>query len=212
MTYWRRRWQRQLRGLALILGSGGWLWWLAWRLAWRVARSAPTFARADVIVVPGYRLRDDEIPRPYELRLARALRLYRSGSLLLISGTAAGPASQSEALAGFTALRDLGLPADAPVLLETQARDSEENLRAAALMLGAPAGGVVVVSNRWHLARLAALLWRLGLNWKVCAAERRWRPGLFAHAALAREAFSLVCFLGLELTRLDVHRLLEPRT
>lgn len=196
--------------LRLSLLSGGAAWWRATRLVWQVARRAPCFAEGQVLVVPGYRLRDDEIPLPYAQRLLRALRLWVPAGRLLLSGTAATRNDQSEALAGYGFLRDAGLPDSAVVLLDSHARDTDENLRMAAHYLrDADAGDVVVVSNRWHLARIAWLLRRHELRWKVCAAERRWRPNAFAWLAIAREGLALLALAGDEVTRLDSRRLLE---
>lgn len=209
-VYRRRWWRRCALALRLCLGSAGWRWWQACRIVAEVARRAPCFAEGAILVVPGYRLDEDAIPPPYASRLQRALRLWRPEGLLLLSGTAATLGDQSEALAGYAFLRDAGLPATARVVLDPHARDTDENLRMAAHWLrSATAGEVVVISNRWHLARIAWLLRRHGLAWKVCAAERRWRPDGFARLALLREGLALLAYAGGEVARLQSRRLLE---
>lgn len=204
-----RRWRPRLgRALGLIVASGGLYWWQCCQRVLDVARRAPTWAEGEVILVPGYRLRDDDIPAAYAVRLAAALRLWRPQRGLLLSGTAASRESQSEALAGFAHLCDLGLPPSAPVLLDSSARDTEENLRGASALLGRQST-VLVVSNRWHLCRCAMLIRRLNLPWKVCAAELRWRPDWFAWLALAREGLILLALDGAAAARLDTRTLLD---
>lgn len=196
------------RGLWLCLASGGWAYVRAWRLAFEVARRARCYAEGEVLLVPGFLLVDDEVPPPYARRLRRALRLWSPHHRLLLSGVAAGPESQSEALAGYGYLRDLGLPASAMVELDAMARNTAENLRQARDRL-THAQALVIVSNRWHLARCALLARQLGVPAKLCAAERRWRNDLFGLAALCREAFALLCFLGRDATRHDPRQLLD---
>lgn len=207
------RWRRLLRGLALAVASGGWLWWRALCRISIVAARAPTVASTAAIVIPGFRLRVDEVSSVYALRLDRALLLWRLNpqAVVLLSGRALDVDSQSEALAGFVQLSDRGLPVAATVLLDESAQDTEQNLCAAARLLGA-LSPVTVVSNRWHLARCALLARRQGLDWRICAAERRWRPGFYAWIAVAREALSLLSFLGKEAARFEPRGLLERRS
>lgn len=206
--YFWRWFQRLLRALGWTLLSGGWLWWRACRVSWVVARIAPPHARGAVLLVPGYRLRDDEVTPAYARRLRRALELCRGGQRLLLSGYARRRDQPSEALAGFAYLCDLGLPADVAVQLDVCARDTEENLAEAARLLP-PGRSAVIISNRWHLARCAWLARRAGLAWPVCAAERRWRPDLFAWAALLRDGLSLLSYCGPQVLRIDPRKLLE---
>lgn len=196
------------RGLGLCLISGGWYLLRAWRLVYAVARRAPCFVEGEVLLVPGYRLQGDEVPPAYARRLRRACRLWRSDRRLLLSGVAAGPNQQSEALAGYAFLRDLGLPAGAPVELDVHARDTEENLIEGQRRLR---GGesLVIISNRWHLARCAVLARQLGLPTRLCAAERRWMGDLFGLLALCREAFALLCFCGRDALRATPGQLLD---
>jgi uncharacterized SAM-binding protein YcdF (DUF218 family) len=213
--YHRRRLFRQLRAVLLAVSSGGLLLLASLRVVHAVARAASTRAGgATAIVVPGCRLRHGEVEARFARRLDRALAAWTDDPhrVLLLSGgtTTAGP---SEAHGGLVHLADRGLPAGARVLLETAARDSEENLLLAARLLiarGVPIDAVVVVSNRWHLARLAWIAQRSGLPWRVCAAESRWRPGPAAWLAMLREALSLLSFAGYDAARIDPRHLLKP--
>lgn len=184
--------RRLLRGGWLCLRSGGLLWWRALRLVLGVARTAPTYAEGACLLVPGHRLAYDEVPPDYARRLKRALRLWHPRCRLLISGTSADDVAQSEALAGYVYLRDHGLPAGALVELDGHARDTAQNLADARQRLGDGAA-VVIVSNRWHLARCVWLARAAGLRGRACAAERRLLIDPYVLLALAREAFLLLC-------------------
>jgi uncharacterized SAM-binding protein YcdF (DUF218 family) len=196
------------RGVALCLCSAGLLYLRAWQLVFEVARRAPCFADGSVLLVPGFRLQDDEVPPAYARRLRRACRLWRRDRRLLLSGVAAGPEQQSEALAGYAFLRDLGLPAHAAVDLDVLARDTAENLAEAQ---GRVRQGerLVLISNRWHLARCAVLARQLGLPVKLCAAERRWQSDLHAWLAVCREAFAMLCLCGVAGARTPPRELLD---
>jgi uncharacterized SAM-binding protein YcdF (DUF218 family) len=131
--------------------------------------------------------------------------------MLLLSGGCASQVGPTEAVGGLAHLADLGLPCSARVLLEPAALDTEQNLLLSAQRLreaGIDVDGIVLVSNRWHLARCAWLAEHHGLPLRVCAAETRWQPGLFAWLALLREAGSLLACAGYDALRLDARRLL----
>ena len=205
--YWRRRVARAL-GWAVL--SGGWLWWRAAQLVVAVARRAPSYVEADHWLLPGYRLQGDQVTAVLAQRLQRCLRLWRPGQRWMLSGFAVDDDSRSEALAAYVFLRDHGLPPTASLLLEQQARDTCENLQSLpAAWRSAPALGLV--SSRWHLARCAWLAGALGIELKLCAAERRWRPGLGEWWQVAREALALLSWAGPAVLRLQSGDLLRPR-
>jgi uncharacterized SAM-binding protein YcdF (DUF218 family) len=186
--------RRALRAAGLVLGSAGVLWWIAAHRIRRAARNAGCAAHPmRWILVPGHRLSGASVGAQYARRLERALALWQAGPGrgLLLSGQAEDPDSPSEAIAGLVWLLDLGLPPQAEVSLDETARDTVENLRHAVTRLGAEAA-VVIVSNRYHLARCYWIARQLGLSWRVCAAESHWRGGLYEQAAVAREALSLL--------------------
>ncbi|MBD8526863.1 YdcF family protein [Pseudomarimonas arenosa] len=207
---YRRLWWRRLgRALGWSLLSGGWLWWRSLRLVLDVARRAPSYVEASHWLIPGFRLDRDEVPRVLALRLWRCLRLWRPDQAWCLSGRAIDPHTRSEALAGSVFLRDHGLPASARIVLEQQARDSSENLQR--LPAGWQSTGPMgLVSNRWHLARCAWLAAELGVAVKICAAERRWRPGLADWLMAGREALALLSWAGPAVHRLRAHDLLRP--
>jgi uncharacterized SAM-binding protein YcdF (DUF218 family) len=215
--YRARRRARIARALGLTIASGGLLLLASLRVVYAGARLASSRApRGDVVLVPGYRLERGEVGPFYEARLRRAHALWRRDPrrLLLLSGGIWNGVGPSEAMGGLSHLADLGLPPAATVLLEDAALDTEQNLLLSASRLrsaGVAPTAMVLVSNRWHLARCAWLAEHHGLQLRVCAAEMRWQPGPLDWLALLREAASLLSYAGYDALRIDARRLLRPR-
>ncbi|WP_172600402.1 YdcF family protein [Sulfurivermis fontis] len=117
---------------------------------------------------------DGEVGRDFCLRLERALALYAAGAetLLLLGGvTSAGSVSEAARGAGF--LEAHCVPSTA-LRLEERSRHTLENLRHAREFLGAEMP-VTIVSNRYHLARIAVMADGLGMPYRLCAAEPHWQ-------------------------------------
>lgn len=184
---------------------------------WRVARAAPCAPdRGDCLLLFGKHAPAGRLDADFRARLSRAATLWESRpprSLLLLGGGPVG--GPTEAALARQALFELGVAADAPLLLEDQSRDTLQNLRnARGLLLAAGPGAapaVTLLSSRYHLARCALLADRLGLDWELCAAE----PALSLRPdtlwRIAREA-AYVCWLdvGARWARLIGHsRMLE---
>lgn len=209
--YLRRDVAHSLAVTALACAASGGLVYLAYLVHTILvaARARAPDAPPGVVLVFGKRLVAGQPDRDYRLRLARARHLLASGAvgrLILLGGP--GASGPSEAAAGWELLREWGVPASAPVLLEDQSSDTLQNLRQARALLGPLAEQpVLLVTNRYHLARCAHLARQLGFEVVLCAAEDRltWSPaGLLR---LAREAGFLCWFdLGTRWARLIGHR------
>lgn len=172
---------------------------------WRVARNAPSVpVRGECVLVFGKHAPQGRLDADFQARLSRAASLWSShapGSVLLLGG---GPAGRpTEAALARDALHALGVPNDAPLVLEDASRDTLQNLRnarslltAAAVDPDAPPRQVTLLSSRYHLARCALFARGLGLDWELCAAE----PALPWHPAtlwrIAGEA-AYVCWLDI---------------
>lgn len=151
------------------LCTGG-LVWVGYLLhTWRVAAFSPRRpARRGVVLVFGRRLVAGRPERGYQRRLARSLRLARTGlarQVLLLGGVGDG-GDISESAAGARWLARHGPWPDAvPLTLEHTSVDSLENLRHARELLGpGPLPPVILVSSRYHLARCLLLARRLGFR------------------------------------------------
>ncbi len=177
----------------LILLSGG-LTWLG--ACWHVYRTARDTAHAlpdgTLALLPGMRLENGKPGPDYRLRLDQAWRFLKRdpGNRVLILGGYTGAAEVSESAAGRAHLLRQGASEDA-IQVEEESRNTLENLRNARKVIQAHGGNVLLISNRYHLARSAALARGLGIAHRLCAAEPSlaMTPGMLAR--LLKEGFLL---------------------
>lgn len=176
----------------------------------RVARRAPVDpVEGRRVLLFGKHAPHGRLDADFRARIARAARLWRERppeTMLLLGGGADGTAT--EAAIARDALLALGVPADAPLVIEDRSRDTLQNLRnARALLLHEDGDGITLLSSRYHLARCALFARGLGLRWELCAAEPSlpWRPATLWR--IAGEA-AYVCWLdiGARWARLIRHR------
>ncbi|WP_052347830.1 YdcF family protein, partial [Imhoffiella purpurea] len=128
------------------------------------------------LVVPGKRLGREGPDPEFRERLDRAAALARSpcAARLVILGGRTANAAVSEARAGAEYLEAGRLSRKLPLILEDQSRNTLTNLcnlRALAVRDGAVQTPLVIVSNRYHLARLGLMAASLGLRHRLEPAE-----------------------------------------
>lgn len=181
----------------------------------RVARNAPCQPELGECVLlfgkhaPGGRLDQD-----FEARLDRAVSLWRERpprNVVLLGGGAADEPSEAELARHGLLAR--GFAADAPMQLESESRDTLQNLRNARVMLGeGMRSRVTLLSSRYHLARCALFARQLGYDWELCAAEPRLRLSPRMMWRLAGEA-AYVCMsdIGARWARLTGNRRMLAR-
>lgn len=180
---------------------------------WIALRSGHRTDGGDYLLVFGKRLQDRRPDPDFQLRLAHAKRLAVDTPrrpLILLGG---GEPGASEAEIGLRMLRDMGLPEQVPVLVEDRSRDTLQNLRNARQLLAQREPGcVLLLSNRYHLARCARLATQLGFDYRLCAAEARFEPTPRALTRLAAEA-AYLCWLdvGTRWARLIGHQRMLQR-
>ncbi|GAB3382305.1 YdcF family protein [Lysobacter fragariae] len=144
---------------------------------WRVARRAPCEpAQGECVLLFGKNAPGGRIDGDFAARLDRAVLLWRGAHppdrLVLLGGGARD--ERSEAEIARDGLHARGLAGDVSLQLESQSRDTLQNLRNARLLLGdAARPRVTLLSNRYHLARCALFARQLGFDWELCAAEPR---------------------------------------
>jgi uncharacterized SAM-binding protein YcdF (DUF218 family) len=159
----KKRRTRALTGLLVVVFLGGWLLSLVSVVAW----GAMDFARrSDAIVVMGaaqYVGRPSPVLRA---RLDHALLLWKRGEarwMILTGGTGSGDTTSEAAVSRRYVMRH-GVP-DSAILLENAGRTTSESLRAVAAMMGARGmKSAIMVSDPFHMLRLAILARRLGLT------------------------------------------------
>ncbi|MEZ5465262.1 MAG: YdcF family protein [Lysobacteraceae bacterium] len=191
--------RRGLRALWLTVSSGGLRLWRALREARRIARDTGVWCDAEVLLVPGHRLRGGEVGRRFAHRVDRTWQLCRKQprDLILLSGYASEGNAPSEAQAALGYLTDLGIPPTQKVALDNRAATTRQNLEGARAHLDALAADgkprrLAVVSNRYHLARIDAIARQMGMELELVAAERRWRASPRACFALLLEAGAIM--------------------
>ena len=191
--------RRSLAALWLTVSSGGTALWRQLRETRRIARDASVWSNAEVLLVPGHRLRGGEVGRRFAHRVDRTWRLCRKQprELVLLSGYACESDQPTEAQAALGFLTDLGIAPDQAVALDNRAATTRQNLegaRDAIAALGADGRTrrIAVVSNRYHLARIGALARQLGMDVDLVAAERSWRASPRACLALLLESGAIM--------------------
>jgi uncharacterized SAM-binding protein YcdF (DUF218 family) len=183
-------------GLAVltILGFAGLPWVFRFRQVLRGIHG-DELTPADVILVLGRRLEQDQLTQVFEARLAHAEALWRRGLAphIFLAGGTTGNARRSEAEAGRDWLVARGVPVEA-LILEDRSQHTLENLfNVRADMRSAGWLTVLMVTDPLHLARARATAQGLDLDVRCSPAqESPPAPGSFAwwrRAAL--EAFLL---------------------
>jgi uncharacterized SAM-binding protein YcdF (DUF218 family) len=180
---------------------------------WWVARTSAHHGHdGDFVLVFGKQLAADGPDDDFARRLQRALVLAErqpQRPLVLLGGGR----GETEAAAAHRHLRAAGLPEQVPVWLEDQSTDTLENLRNARDLLQARrCGPVLLLSNRYHLARCAHLARQLGFEHRLCAAEPTFRWGEQPPLTLLREA-AYLCWtdIGSRWARLIGHQRMIQR-
>jgi uncharacterized SAM-binding protein YcdF (DUF218 family) len=145
-------------------------------------------------IVFGQRLsREGQVTRDYVDRLERAkFSLLQSpeNRILIVGGNPCSNAL-SEAQAGRDYLIAQGVPSE-QIGLEDQSRHTLENLQRVRLVLSSVnQPPVILISNRYHLARLQAIATGLGLRSELCAAETHWQLTRKTLWQLVKEAYLL---------------------
>ena len=139
------------------------VWWF--RKVWKRSRECD-LVTADVILVLGRTLENDQITRVFAERLKRGAELWRLGLAprIVVAGGMTGRATRTEAEAGLEELLRLEVP-DTVVLAEGRSRHTLENLFHVREMLGRdrPAR-ILIVSDPIHTARTSAYAQGLGLD------------------------------------------------
>lgn len=201
-------------GAACLFSAGlGYLGYLVHVL--RVARRAPCRPQhGQCVLLFGKHSPQGRIDRDFEARLDRAVSLWNTSPparLVLLGGGAPGEATEADiARAGLLAR---GMADDAPLLLESDSRDTLQNLRNARTLLGERMRSrVTLLSSRYHLARCALFARQLGFDVELCAAEPKLRLDRRTWLRLVGEA-GYVCMtdVGARWARLIGHERMLAR-
>jgi uncharacterized SAM-binding protein YcdF (DUF218 family) len=172
--------RRLLFAAALAAGAV----WVTSFAAVALSARRDTAGSADAIVVLGAAQYNGRPSPVFKARLDHAAALYRRGlaPLVMVTGGVGAGDTLSEAAVGRRYLIEAGLPEGA-VAIEATGRTSEQSLRAAARHVRDAGGSrVILVSDGFHMLRLAVLARRFGLEPKRSPA-----PDSPIRASLRRE-------------------------
>ena len=149
-------------------------------------------AACDSIIVPGHALVQGHPSADFRARLerARCLAAAAPGARLLLLGGVVPGQVRSEAAAGAAWLVERGVPA-ARIVCEDTSRHTLENFQRACMLIGGAAERLVLVTNRYHLARAATMARNLGLAVTLCPAEAQRLPALLRPGRVLWEAYLL---------------------
>jgi uncharacterized SAM-binding protein YcdF (DUF218 family) len=124
----------------------------------------------------GKRLMNGSVDDEYRLRLEKALQLIRERPErpVLLLGGALSAGAISEATCGLRYLQQHDLPERYNIRLEEQSKNTLDNLQNARQMLQREEiDQVVLISNRYHLARCQLIANSLKIKHTLCAAEQK---------------------------------------
>ena len=174
-------WTLLLSNLLIACSAGLYWMWLIRHVYLTAKHATPVSQRCDYITVLGMRLVDNQAQSRYLDRLYRAKQLFNEeiADKILIIGGITGANTLSEAQGGKDFLVLQGIAPDS-ILLEDRSRHTLENLHnARAQYLGRNDKSIVLITNRFHLARTHIMAKGLGIRHHLCAAEdkpvRLWR-------------------------------------
>lgn len=153
--------RRALVGLALATLAV----WLASLAAVLAAAGRDEAAPADAIIVLGAAQYNGRPSPVLRARLEHAASLYRRhlAPLVIVTGGTGEGDTTSEAAVARHWLLDAGVP-DSAVRAVATGRTSEASLRAAARNVTGPSRRAILVSDGFHILRLAVIARRLGLH------------------------------------------------
>ncbi len=159
----------------------------------KVARKSSYLCGAtDLVIVHGIKLTRNKIGGDFTVRLNRALDLHHQNqALILLLGGYLGSNNISEAEAGRQYLLGQGVKQNS-ILTEDQSRHTLENLyEARKLIRNLDLKYCSLLSNRYHLARVAAFARGMNMDVTLVAAEKNFNFTVSKLGRFLAEAFYL---------------------
>lgn len=171
--------------------TAGISYFLCLKKIFSTAKKETHYTDSDAVVfVLGKKLLNDKPDVEYIQRLKRVAAILENNNKIeaMVLGGKTGDATITEANAGKQFLAEY--KADiSRVKLEHASRNTLENLKNAIELLNLENKKIVIVSNRYHLARAGKMAKGFGLDVELCAAEENFRLNPVSFLKLAIEAF-----------------------
>lgn len=183
---------------ALILtATAGVSYLVCLRKIYLPAKHTKSHCEDDVMLcVLGKKLHNNKPDAEYLLRLKRAQQLLQEDqkSDVILLGGKTGNALISEAHAGKEFLLTHNI-SESRIYLEQESQNTLENILNATDFLVEKNKKIIVISNRYHLARAKQLAYGLGIQVEPCAAEENLKLNLVTVIKLALEALHVHWYL-----------------
>jgi len=182
--------------LLIILSGGLTLVALFWHAAVFARKNYTLQASNSTLVVLGKRLQQNSISLDYLSRLRRTLTLLEENPdrEIIILGGHTNISSTSESQAGKDWLVSQGVPAE-QIKIEQTSRHTLENFRHAYKTLKHQEVGIVLITNRYHLARSHTIAEGFSIQHDLCAAEDKFVWSVANIYRLLKESFFLHWYL-----------------
>jgi glycosyltransferase involved in cell wall biosynthesis len=184
--------------ILVILLTGGLSFFIAYGYIFKISsESIPKILRKpSLFIVLGRKLVNNYPDRDYQYRLNSVLHLldHQSDSDVLILGGYTGKANVSESKSGKDYLLERDIRPEA-VEIEESSRNTLENLQQARTLLRSETRQIILISNRYHLARSQIMANGFGLYPIIYPADEKFMvlPSTLLH--ILSEAFHLHWYL-----------------
>ena len=161
--------------LFVMTMTAGWSYIYFFIKTFSTAKKTTTKCGENVLVcVLGKKLVNDKPDDEYHLRLDRVSNILKSDeeSQTILLGGKTGDAKISEAFAGKEYIENKGIHSSR-INLEEASVNTLENFKNAMILISQTEKDIVVVTNRYHLARAKKMAEGFGLEIMLCAAEEK---------------------------------------
>jgi uncharacterized SAM-binding protein YcdF (DUF218 family) len=179
--------------LVIIASLGSTLFYSIYYVARVAIYSSAEVVPESWVIILGLQLKSDHPTTDFIARLDRGITLYKKfpQSRFLALGGRTGTNTLSEAEVARDYFVAAGID-ESMIILEQESSHTLENLQfARKLIMHNNSGKIVLISNRYHLARSQAMVAYMGIPHSICAAEKCFDFGLRSWLLILKEAYHL---------------------
>jgi len=187
-----------LLSTVLMFATAGLSYIFCFKKIFLTAKNETHHCDKDIMVfVLGKKLINNQPDLEYVQRLKRAhtILINNNSSQVIILGGKTGDASITEAYAGKLFLEENKIETSR-INLEEASRNTLENIKNAIDLLMVKNKKIVVVSNRYHLARAKQMASGFGLDVDLCAAEEKLNINLLSIFKIMIEALHVHWYIS----------------